>query len=57
MQRAALAWCVENDRVEPIIIICEAEAEDAFVDALPIKPTSIPAITLRKRLAKLRDRA
>ena len=56
VQRAALAWCVENE-VTAVVLICEAEAEDAFVDALPIKPTSIPAITLRKRLAKLRDRA
>ena len=56
VQRAALAWCVENE-VTAVVLICEAEAEDAFVGALPIKPTSIPAITLRKRLAKLRDRA
>lgn len=53
---AALAWCEDNE-VKNVKLICDAEADDAFVDALPIKRTGIPAIALRKRLARLRGAA
>ena len=43
--------------MENVKLICDAEADDAFVEALPIKPTGIPAIALRKRFAKLRQAA
>ena len=49
---AALAWC-EDNQVHDVQLICEAKAEEEFIAALPIKPTSIPAKVLRGRLAGL----
>ncbi len=51
---AALEWCDVNE-VTNVKLILEAEAEEEFVAALPIKPAGIPATALRRRLSKMRD--
>ena len=46
---------VNCHQVNTVVLIVEAEAEEAFLEALPLEATSLPAVVLRKRLAKLRD--
>ena len=47
----ALAWCSENE-VHEVGLIAAAGIADAFVAALGIKPTGVPALLLRQRLKR-----
>mmetsp|Transcript_138 Transcript_138/g.422 ORF Transcript_138/g.422 Transcript_138/m.422 type:complete len:188 (+) Transcript_138:2-565(+) len=50
-QQKALAWCSENE-VHEVGLIAAAGIADAFVAALGIKPTGVPALLLRQRLKR-----
>ena len=54
IQAAAVKWCEDNEAWS-VGIIVEAEADDAFVAALSLKPGGMSEIVVRKRLAKARE--
>ena len=56
VQSLALAWFIEND-CGSVAVLIETESDDAFVQALSLKPNGLNEIAMRKRLAKARGAA
>ena len=53
MQAAAVQWCQDNE-ADSVALLIYAEADDAFVAALSLKPGGVREISVRKRLAEAR---